>query len=64
MASASVEQENAPYFGVTVSFGEKIFFQIIISYLIGADFTALLQNYANEYEQQWIAQFGQVSEPN
>lgn len=53
MASASVEYSDAPYFGVTVSFEEQSFFQIIISYLIGVDFMNMLQSYADDYEQQW-----------
>lgn len=58
MASASVEYSDAPYYGVSVSFGEQTFFQIIISYLIGVDFMGMLQTYADDYEQQWGALAG------
>ena len=58
MASASVEYSNTPYYGVTVAFGEQTFFQIIISYLIEADFINMLQNYADDYEREWLALVG------
>lgn len=55
MASVAFSEDTAPYYTVVVSFDGRSFEQLLVSPLVGADLAAMLDEYANIYEQEWHA---------
>lgn len=55
MATFEIVASAAPYYTVTVRFGEQEFTQQITSTKTGKALTTQLQAYADEYEAEWTA---------
>jgi len=55
MATVSILADEAPYYTIEVAFGDHQFQQVIVSALSGPALDEQLQQYADEYERQWLA---------
>ena len=55
MAEFAILASNAPYYTVSVSFGDQEFKQDVVSTLTGNKLNDHLQEYADDYERDWVA---------
>jgi hypothetical protein len=62
MATYSIVEATPIYYLVDVSFQGMTFRQLLASSLINGNLSAMLQEYADQYEQDWVAANG-VLEP-
>jgi hypothetical protein len=62
MATYSIVESNPIYYLIDVCFREMTFRQLIASSLLSGNLSEMLQEYADRYEQDWIALEGAQSE--
>ncbi len=62
MATYSIVEATPIYYLVDVSFQGMTFRQLLASNLINGNLATMLQAYADQYEQEWVAANG-VLEP-
>lgn len=55
MATFEIIETNKPYYRIRVEFQGNQFEQTIVSLKTGAALTAQLQDYADQYEADWMA---------
>jgi hypothetical protein len=55
MAAFSIIEATPIYYLIEVCFGERSFRQLLASALVNGDLQAMLQAYADKYEQDWLA---------
>jgi type II secretory pathway component PulF len=55
MATYSIVEATPIYYLVDVSFAGMTFRQLIASSLVNGNLSAMLQAYADQYEQDWLA---------
>lgn len=55
MATFSIIEATPIYYLVEVCFGERSFRQLLASALVNGNLQAMLQAYADKYEQDWLA---------
>ena len=55
MATYSIVEATPIYYLVDVSFAGMTFRQLIASQLVNGNLSAMLQAYADQYEQDWLS---------
>lgn len=63
MATYSIIEANPIYYLIDVEFAGMTFRQLLASEMVSGDLQGLLQDYADQYESEWMAMQPQVPYP-